>query len=243
MQEVKVAAIAAVQIKKSVLELGGADAFIVLSDADISKSASAAVASRMQNAGQSCIAAKRFIVDAAVKDVFIEEVIKNVTALKQGNPFDASVTTGPMASQTLAAELHRQMQTSVEKGAAVLLGGNVEGANYQPAVLLNVQPGMPAFDEETFGPLMNITIVQNEQEAVQIANAHRYGLSNNIWTNDTEKAVAIARQLQSGAVFINSFSKSEPALPFGGIKKSGYGRELGIYGIREFVNIKTIAVA
>lgn len=239
----KVAAIAAVQIKKSVLELGGADAFIVLSDADISKSASAAVASRMQNAGQSCIAAKRFIVDAAVKDVFIEEVIKNVTALKQGNPFDASVTTGPMASQTLAAELHRQMQTSVEKGAAVLLGGNVEGANYQPAVLLNVQPGMPAFDEETFGPLMNISIVQNEQEAVQIANTHRYGLSNNIWTNDTEKAVAIARQLQSGAVFINSFSKSEPALPFGGIKKSGYGRELGIYGIREFVNIKTIAVA
>ncbi|MFT4152654.1 NAD-dependent succinate-semialdehyde dehydrogenase [Parafilimonas sp.] len=238
-----VAAIASAHVKKSVLELGGSDAFIVLADADVQKAAETAVASRMQNAGQSCIAAKRFLVVEEALDDFTAAVKEKIKKLKQGDPFHAATTTGPMARLDLAEKLYMQMQASAAKGAQVVLGGRMEGCNYQPALLLNVQPGMPAFDEETFGPLFSMIKVKDEAEAMAMANNSRYGLGGNIWTKDLEKAVALAKKLNSGSVFINSMVKSEPALPFGGIKKSGYGRELGKHGIMEFVNVKTVTVS
>jgi len=238
-----VASIASAQIKKSVLELGGSDAFIVLADADIEKAAEAAVTSRMQNAGQSCIAAKRFLVVQDVLGDFTEAVKSVIQKLRQGNPYDESITTGPMARLDLAEKLQQQMLASVSKGAEIALGGEVSGCNYQPTLLLNVQPGMPAFDEETFGPLFSMIKVKDEKEAVAMANNSRYGLGGNIWTKDLDKGIGLARQINSGSVFINSMVKSEPALPFGGIKKSGYGRELGKQGIMEFVNVKTITVS
>jgi succinate-semialdehyde dehydrogenase/glutarate-semialdehyde dehydrogenase len=238
-----VAGIASAQIKKSVLELGGSDAFIVLADADIQKAAEVAVASRMQNAGQSCIAAKRFLVVEKVLDDFTDAVKAQIQKLKQGDPFDETVTTGPMARLDLAEKLYQQMQASVAKGAEIVLGGKVTGCNYEPTLLLNVQTGMPAFDEETFGPVFSMIKVKSDDEAVALANASRYGLGSNLWTNDTDKAIAIAKKINSGSVFINSMVKSEPALPFGGIKKSGYGRELSKHGIMEFVNVKTITVS
>jgi succinate-semialdehyde dehydrogenase/glutarate-semialdehyde dehydrogenase len=238
-----VAAIASAYIKKSVLELGGSDAFIVLADADVQKAAAVAVASRMQNAGQSCIAAKRFLVIDEVADDFAEAVKQEIKKLKQGDPFGPSITTGPMARLDLAEKLEAQLQASVAKGAEVILGGERSGCNYQPTLLVNVQPGMPAFDEETFGPLFSMIKVKREDEAIELANQSRYGLGGNIWTKDLEKAVVLSGKLNSGSVFINSMVKSEPALPFGGIKKSGYGRELSQHGIREFVNVKTITVS
>ena len=239
----RVAGIAATQIKKSVMELGGSDAFIVLNDADIEKAAEFAVNSRMQNAGQSCIAAKRFLVVEDVLDNFTDAVTAQIQKLKQGDPFDESTTTGPMARLDLAEKLHDQIQQSVSKGAAIILGGKVNGCNYQPTLLMNVQPGMPAFEEETFGPAFCMIKVKNENEAIDLANASRYGLGGNIWTKDIDKGIALAREMSSGSVFINSMVKSEPALPFGGIKKSGYGRELSKHGIMEFVNVKTITIA
>lgn len=237
----KVAGIAAVQIKKSVLELGGSDAFIVLPDADIQKTAEAAVASRMQNAGQSCIAAKRFLIVKEILDDFTGAVKERIEKLKQGDPFDPATTTGPMARMDLAEKLHRQVQRSVKKGAKIISGGTFDGCNYQPSLLMNVQPGMPAFEEEIFGPVFCTIGVKDEVEAVRLANASRYGLGGSIWTNDADKGIDLARKINSGAVFINSIVKSEPLLPFGGMKKSGYGRELSRYGILEFVNMKTIA--
>jgi succinate-semialdehyde dehydrogenase/glutarate-semialdehyde dehydrogenase len=191
-----VASIAAAQIKKSVLELGGSDAFIVLPDADIKKAAEIAVASRMQNAGQSCIAAKRFMITEKIFDSFIDEVKGQMQKIKQGNPHDASVNMGPMARLDLAEKLHEQMQHSVAKGAGIILGGDMNGCNYQPTLLMNVQPGMPAFDEETFGPLLNIIRVRNEDEAITLANASKYGLGGNIWTKDHDKGVALAKKNQ-----------------------------------------------
>ena len=237
-----VAAIAATQIKKSVLELGGSDCFIVLSDADIKKAAEVAVTSRMQNAGQSCIAAKRFIVVESVIDDFSAEVEAIIKNLKQGNPFDASTTTGPVARLDLAEKIHKQVHDSIAKGASKIIGGEVDGCNYQPTLLQNVKEGMPAFDEEVFGPVFSIIKVKDENEAIDIANKSRYGLGGNLWTKDLDKAVELARKINSGSVFINSMVKSEPALPFGGVKKSGYGRELSKHGIMEFVNLKTITV-
>ncbi len=237
-----VASIASAYIKKAVLELGGSDAFIVLPDADIKKAAETAVASRMQNAGQSCIAAKRFIIMKNVLNEFTEAVKENILQLKQGDPFDTSITTGPMARLDLAEKLHEQMQQSLANGAKLILGGKVDGCNYQPTLLINVQPGMPAFDEETFGPLFSLVIVKDETEAINLANASRYGLGGNIWTKDIDKGIALSKKINSGSVFINSMVKSDPALPFGGVKKSGYGRELSKQGIMEFVNVKTITV-
>jgi len=238
-----VAGIASTQIKKSVLELGGSDAFIVLRDADIQKAAEVAVASRMQNAGQSCIAAKRFLVVRDILTDFTDAVKEQIQKLKQGDPFDALTTTGPMARLDLAEKLHEQIAHSVMKGAEIILGGKVDGCNYQPALLMNVKPNMPAFDEETFGPVFCMIEVKDETQAVEFANASRYGLGANVWTRDTDKGVTLAKQIRSGSVFINSMVKSEPALPFGGVKKSGYGRELSKHGILEFVNVKTIAIA
>ncbi len=238
-----VAAIASAQIKKSVLELGGSDCFIVLKDADINKAAEVAVASRMQNAGQSCIAAKRFIVVEDVLNDFTDAVKTQIQKLKQGNPFEESTTTGPLARLDLAEKLNKQVKQSVANGAEIILGGTVDGCNYQPTLLLNVHKGMPAFDEEIFGPVFCLIKAKNEDEAIALANDSRYGLGGNIWTKDIDKGIALARKINSGAVFINSMVKSEPALPFGGVKKSGYGRELSKHGIMEFVNIKTITVA
>lgn len=237
-----VAAIAATQIKKSVLELGGSDCFIVLPDADINKAAEVAVTSRMQNAGQSCISAKRFIVIESIIDDFTEAVKQQIQKLKQGNPFDAAITTGPVARLDLAKKIHKQVQDSISKGAHKISGGKVDGCNYQPTLLTNVQEGMPAFDEEVFGPVFSIIKVKDENKAIDVANKSRYGLGGNFWTRDLDKAIVLARKINSGSVFINSMVKSEPALPFGGVKKSGYGRELSKHGIMEFVNVKTITV-
>jgi succinate-semialdehyde dehydrogenase/glutarate-semialdehyde dehydrogenase len=237
-----VASIASAQIKKSVLELGGSDCFIVLNDADLQKAAEVAVASRMQNAGQSCVAAKRFIVVEDVFDDFVDAVKANIQRLKQGNPFDASTTTGPLARLDLAEKLDNQVKRSVANGAEIILGGTVEGCNYQPTFLMNIHKGMPAFDEEIFGPVFCLIKAKNEDEAIALANDSRYGLGGNLWTKNIDKGIDLAKKISSGSVFINSMVKSEPALPFGGVKKSGYGRELSRHGILEFVNMKTITV-
>ena len=239
----QVASIAGKHIKKAVLELGGSDPFIVLADADLKKAAKTATQSRMQNAGQSCISAKRFIVHKQVKDEFMNLFLEEINALKQGNPFDESVSTGPLARVDLAEALDKQVQSSVARGAKLLTGGRDIGANYRPALLDQVVPGMPAFDEETFGPLAALVTVSTEEEAIEFANASRYGLGASIWTNDLEKGQRLAREVESGSVFVNTLMKSDARLPFGGIKKSGYGRELSEFGIKEFVNIKSILVA
>ncbi len=236
-----VAAIAGKNIKKSLLELGGSDALIVLPDADMKNAATVAMQSRMLNAGQSCIGSKRFIVLKDAMDSFLQQVNEIIKTLKQGNPFDATVTTGPMARLDLVDNLHSQLAQSLLSGAQLAYGGEINGNNFNPALLLNVQKGMPAFDQETFGPMAAIIEAKDEAEAIALANNSEYGLAGSVWTADIEKGIAIARKITTGAVFINSLVKSDPRLPFGGIKKSGYGRELGRQGILEFVNAKTIA--
>ncbi|MFT3682290.1 MAG: NAD-dependent succinate-semialdehyde dehydrogenase [Ferruginibacter sp.] len=238
-----VAAIAGKNIKRSVMELGGSDALIVLPDANMKKAATIALQSRMQNAGQSCIAAKRFIVLKNAMNDFMQQVDSIIKTYRQGDPFDATVTLAPMARIDLADTLKKQMDESIKQGAVLAYGGGVDGCNFNAAVLLNVKKGMPAFDQETFGPLAAIITAEDEADAINIANDSTYGLGASIWTGDADKGIALARQVNSGSVFINSLVKSDPHLPFGGIKRSGYGRELGRQGILEFVNIKTIAAA
>ena len=236
-----VAAIAGKNIKKSLLELGGSDALIVLADADMKNAATVALQSRMLNAGQSCIGSKRFIVLQDAMDAFLQQVNELIKNFKQGDPFDATVTTGPMARLDLVENLHRQLEQSVQHGASLLYGGEISGCNFNPALLLNVQKGMAAYEQETFGPMAAVITAKDEAAAIALANDSDYGLAGSIWTSDIEKGMAIARKINTGAVFINSLVKSDPRLPFGGIKKSGYGRELGRQGILEFVNAKTIA--
>jgi succinate-semialdehyde dehydrogenase / glutarate-semialdehyde dehydrogenase len=237
-----VGALAGKHIKKSVLELGGSDPFIVLQDADLPKTVKIATQSRMQNAGQSCIAAKRFIVMKEVKDSFIDLFKKEIDKLKQGNPLHDETETGPMARLDLAEELEVQMKRSIDAGARLITGGKRKGANFQPGLMDGVSPGMPLFDEETFGPLAGVTWVNNEKMAVELANKSRYGLGASVWTTDLERGERMALEIESGTVYINSLMRSDSRLPFGGIKKSGYGRELFQHGIREFVNVKTISV-
>lgn len=239
----KVAAAAGKNIKKTVLELGGSDPFLVLDDADLDLAARVATQSRMQNAGQSCIAAKRFIVAAAVRDAFLERFQRNVEALQQGNPLAEGITTGPLARIDLAEDVEKQMKASVAAGAGLITGGKRDGANYQPAILDKVRPGMEAFDQEVFGPVAAVTTVKDDDEAVEIANLNRYGLGASVWTRDPQRGERIARVIESGCVFVNSLMRSDQRLPFGGIKKSGYGRELSELGIKEFMNAKTIYVA
>lgn len=239
----QVASIAGRNIKKTVLELGGSDPFIVLADADLEITVKTAVQSRMQNAGQSCIAAKRFIVVKEIHDEFVNRFAKAIEELKQGNPLDSSVTTGPVARVDLAETLEKQLKASVKGGARLVAGGQRKGSNVQPALLEGVQPGMPAFDEETFGPLAAVIKAQSEKEAVIFANASRYGLGASVWTRDIERGEQVARLVDAGSVFVNMLMKSDMRLPFGGIKKSGYGRELSEMGIKEFVNIKTISIS
>jgi succinate-semialdehyde dehydrogenase/glutarate-semialdehyde dehydrogenase len=237
-----VASLAGKYIKKSLLELGGSDALIVLADADIEKAAKVAIQSRMQNAGQSCIASKRFLVVKEAYNDFVHQLHIQTQLLKQGDPFNDDITTGPMARPDLAVELTEQMNRSIASGAVLDIGGSSFGCNFMPSILLNVKPGMATFEEEVFGPLASVIAVTDESEAIALANSSRFGLGGSIWSKDIEKAVAIARKITSGAVFINSLVKSDPRIPFGGIRKSGYGRELGRQGILEFVNTKVITV-
>ena len=230
-------------LKKCVLELGGSDAFIVLEDADVAAAARGAVAARLVNGGQSCIAAKRFLVHTAVASEFLERVVAEMGARRVGNPLDADTDVGPMARHDLRDGLERQVRSSVARGARVLLGGSVPagpGAFYPPTVLGAVEPGMACFDEETFGPLAATIVVADEADALRLANASTYGLGAAVWTSDATRGARVARALEAGAVFVNGQVHSDPHLPFGGVKDSGYGRELGDYGIRELANVKTV---
>ncbi len=240
-----VASVAGKEIKKTVLELGGSDPFIVLEDADLELAAENAVKSRMVNTGQSCIAAKRFIVVESIADAFLEKMKEKMASLKTGDPLQDNCDYGPMARVDLAEELEEQVKKSVAKGAEIVLDGGREGkdsAYFKPMILKNVKPGMPAYDEEMFGPVAAVIVANDEAEAIRIANDSRFGLAGSVWTNDQERGLKVARQVESGAVFVNAMVASTPEMPFGGIKKSGYGRELSYVGIREFVNQKSIWV-
>ncbi|MEK7626102.1 MAG: NAD-dependent succinate-semialdehyde dehydrogenase [Patescibacteria group bacterium] len=241
-----VAGTAGQEIKKSVMELGGSDPFIVLADADLDKAAQVAVSARMQfNAGQSCIAAKRFIIEKPVFDQFVEKVKFEVAKLKIGDPLDSATTVGPMANKKMFDEIKAQVERSVEAGAKVIAGGKSWGETgyyYEPTVLVDVNPDMPAMAEELFGPVMPIIAVDSVDQAIELANSSIYGLGGSVFTADQQKAEEIASRLDTGCVFINSHIKSDPKVPFGGVKKSGYGRELSHYGIKEFVNIKSVCI-
>jgi succinate-semialdehyde dehydrogenase / glutarate-semialdehyde dehydrogenase len=239
----QVGSIAGKNIKRTVLELGGSDAFIVLPDADLEKTVKIATQSRMQNVGQSCIAAKRFIILEEIKEKFIAKFAESIQLLVQGDPFNEKSTLGPLARLDLAEKLEIQLRKSIDAGARLLVGGERNGCNFQAALLDNVRPGMAAFEEETFGPLAAVITAKTEDEAIALANMTRYGLGATVWTQDLRRGERIARALDSGSVLINSLMRSDVRLPFGGVKKSGYGRELSEFGIKEFVNIKTISLA
>lgn len=240
-----VAALAGKHIKKCVLELGGSDPFIVLDDADLEKAAEIGVQARMQNNGQSCIAAKRFIVHSKVAERFVQLLKDNIGKLKIGDANDRNTDLSALARADLMEGLAKQVEQSIELGAKVLLDGgsmNRPGNYFHPVILTNLKPGMPAHDEELFGPVISLFIVNNDQEAIELANNSVYGLGAAIWTQDIERAERMAQQIESGMVFVNDFVKSDPRMPFGGVKRSGYGRELSEEGIKEFVNIKTIVI-
>ena len=239
------AAVAGRSLKKTVLELGGSDAFVVLEDADIEAAAATAARARFQNCGQSCIAAKRFIVVDAVAGSFEEAFVAATRRLRAGDPTDSSITLGPLARDDLRDDLERQLRGSLERGARLATGGHRldrRGWFFEPTVVTGCAPGMPAFDEETFGPLAAVARVADEDEARRLANHSDFGLGGNVWTRDLERGVRFARSLETGGVFVNGMTHSDPRLPFGGVKRSGYGRELHAFGIREFVNVKTIWV-
>src|SRR5215813_5310898 len=230
-------------IKKTVMELGGSDAFIVCEDADIPGAVAAGIRGRFHNAGQVCLAAKRFILVGKIADDFERLFVDTAKSLRVGDPFDATMDLGPMARADLRDSLHKQVQGSIAKGARVLCGGKPmegKGAFYPPTVLSGVTEGMPAFDEETFGPVAALTRVPDIDSAVHAANASQFGLSGNLWTKDVELARKVARDLYTGGVFVNGFSASNPRVPVGGVKNSGYGRELSHFGAHAFVNAQTV---
>lgn len=238
-----VAAVAGKALKKSLLELGGSDAFIVLADANIDLAVEAGIHARFHNAGQVCLAAKRFILEQAVAEEFTRKFVAAARHIKVGDPLDAASTMGPMARGDLREELHRQVVRSVAAGATLLLGGEkIEGPGnfYPPTVLANVAQGMAAFDEETFGPVAAIAVADNAEHAMLLANASDYGLGGNLWTGDIGRAQHLARRLETGGVFINGFAASNARIPVGGVKKSGYGRELSHFGLREFTNAQAV---
>ncbi|MCO5151402.1 MULTISPECIES: NAD-dependent succinate-semialdehyde dehydrogenase [unclassified Shinella] len=230
-------------LKKQVLELGGSDPFIVLADADLEAAAETAVKARYINVGQSCVNAKRFIVEEAVADRFTALFVEKAAALKIGDPMEHDTKIGPMARENLRTGLHDQVKRSLAEGAVLKLGGEPlegDGFYYPPTVLDHVRPGMTAFREETFGPVAAIIRAKDADEAVAMANDSEYGLGAALWAGDAARGRELAARIDAGAVFVNGMTASDPRYPFGGIKRSGYGRELGVYGIREFVNIKTV---
>ncbi|MCC3705435.1 NAD-dependent succinate-semialdehyde dehydrogenase [Rouxiella badensis] len=238
-----VSAIAGKALKKTLLELGGSDAFIVLADANIDLAVKAGVEARFQNAGQVCLAAKRFILEKPIAEEFTQKFIAAVKNLKVGDPLDPQNSVGPMARKDLRDELHNQVERTLAAGATLLLGGKkVEGRGnfYEPTILGEVSPGMAAFDEETFGPVAAITLADNIEHAIELANTSDYGLGGNLWTADISRAQRIARRLETGGVFINGFSATNARIPVGGVKKSGYGRELSHFGLREFTNAQAV---
>ncbi|HEY2824335.1 MAG TPA: NAD-dependent succinate-semialdehyde dehydrogenase [Gemmatimonadales bacterium] len=240
-----VASAAGSVLKKTVLELGGSDAYVVLDDADLDPAAETCVASRLINSGQSCIAAKRFIVVQSVLGRFTELFVERMRAKVVGDPFAPGVDLGPLARRDLRDELHRQVEASVKLGASVLLGGTVPagpGAFYPPTVLAGVAPGTPAYQEELFGPVAAIIPARDEADAIRIANDSVFGLGAAVFTRDTARGERVAREFAAGACFVNAFVRSDPRLPFGGVKQSGYGRELSAFGIQEFVNVKAVYV-
>lgn len=240
---VSVASTSGQVLKKTVLELGGSDAFIVLEDADLDAAAQMAVRARYQNTGQSCIAAKRFIVVEPVADAFEQKFVEAAAKLRVGDPLDRETQVGPMARGDLRDALEKQVQESLKMGARAVLGGKPlarKGYFFEPSIVTNVTPEMPLFREETFGPVAALIRARDTEDAVELANDSNFGLGGNLWTSNIERARSLARHLESGAVFINGMTASDPRLPFGGIKHSGYGRELSSFGIREFVNIQTI---
>lgn len=230
-------------LKKNVLELGGSDAFIVLEDADLDGAAQMAVKTRFQNTGQSCIAAKRFIVVESVAETFEQKFVEAAKQLKMGDPLQRETQIGPMARSDLRDALEQQVDTSVSMGARVLLGGKPadrKGYYYEPTIVTQVTAEMPMFREETFGPAAAVIYARDAEHAVELANESDFGLGGNLWTQDIERGRRLARDIESGGVFINAMTASDPRLPFGGVKRSGYGRELSSFGIREFVNIQTV---
>jgi succinate-semialdehyde dehydrogenase/glutarate-semialdehyde dehydrogenase len=240
---VEVAGASGQVLKKTVLELGGSDAFIVLEDADLDQAAQVAVTARFQNNGQSCIAAKRFIVVEAVAEAFERKFVEAASKLQVGNPLNRETRIGPMARGDLRDALDRQVQDSIQMGARVLLGGKpIEGKGYfyAPTIVTDVTSDMPMFREETFGPAAAVIHARDTEHAVELANDSVFGLSCNLWTRDIEQARRLASRIAAGSLFINGMTASDPRLPFGGIKRSGYGRELSWFGMREFVNIQTV---
>jgi succinate-semialdehyde dehydrogenase/glutarate-semialdehyde dehydrogenase len=240
-----VAGTAGSQIKKSVLELGGSDPFIVLKDADIKKAAEIGVKARMLNAGQSCIAAKRFILEKEIADEFTRYFIDGIEKLETGDPLEFDTTFATLARKDLAEELYQKVKKSIDLGAEVIYGtlpDTIDSAFFPALILGNLKPGMPAYDEEMFGPVASFFVVDSEAEAVTIANDSPFGLGGSLWTKNIEKARNLASKVESGAVYINQMMFSDPTVPFGGIKISGYGRELSLLGIREFTNQKTVWV-
>ena len=233
-------------VKKTVLELGGSDPYVVLEDADLDLAARTCAASRLINSGQSCIAAKRFVVVEAVREAFVERFVGRMAAAKVGDPMDETTDVGPLAREDLRDDLHEQVGRSVAAGAECVLGGEVpdrEGAWYPPTVLTRVEPGMPAYEEELFGPVASVIAARDEEDAIRIANDTVFGLGAAVFTRDLDRGERIAAErLEAGLCFVNGLVKSDPRLPFGGIRESGYGRELSPLGILEFVNTKTVWV-
>lgn len=238
-----VASLAGQNLKKTVMELGGSDAYIILDDADIEKTAEMATLGRLQNNGQTCIAAKRFVVLDAVYDAFLEAFTIKMKAAKMGDPMDAAIYYGPMARVDLRDELHEQVQKTIEQGGRLVLGGKIpqgNGSYYPATILADLLPGMVGFDEELFGPVASVIRAKDEQEAIELANYSQFGLGSGVITGNKDRGEKVALQLEAGSCFVNKLVVSDPRLPFGGIKNSGYGRELSGYGIKEFVNTKSI---
>ena len=241
-----VASLAGSLLKKTVLELGGNDPYVILEDADLDNAVKSCITGRMLNAGQSCIAAKRFIVVQSSLKEFIDKVHNEIKKMKMGDPINPDINIGPMVNNIARDELHQQVLISIEKGAKLLFGGKIpqlDGAFYPPTLLVDVEPGMPAFDDELFGPVAVVISAKDQSHAIELANKTNFGLGAAIFTRDLDKGENIAtKELEAGSCFVNDFVKSDPRLPFGGIKESGYGRELSEFGIQEFVNIKSVVV-
>ena len=241
-----VAAVAAREIKKSVLELGGSDPFIVMPSAVFDEALSVGVKSRTINTGQSCIAAKRFVIADQVYDKYVDAFVERMRTMKVGDPFDEAIEIGPLATEQILNGVHEQVQKTIAAGAKLLTGGNrISGPGffYEPTVLVNVPKDSPAYREEVFGPVASIFRVRDRAEAIELANDHMFGLGASVWTNDREEQELFASELETGMVFFNAMVASDPRVPFGGVKRSGFGRELGAVGIREFTNVKTIWIA